>query len=232
MSGRNGRSEIRAFVFDMDGVLIDSHPAHFAAWSEFLRTLSITVSGRDLAFILEGRTRAEILRHFLGDLPESEIAEYGRRKDEIFRAMEAAIRPLPGVMSFLVELERFSIPCGIATSASEIRTAATIERLGLGGYFHTVVTAADVIVGKPHPEVYELACERIGVSPEYAVAFDDAPAGVRAARAAGLRCIGVSSNGSRNALLEAGAEDVIPSFVGLRPGMAPIATDLPWAIGF
>src|SRR4051794_14831159 len=103
----HAHGEIRAFVFDMDGVLIDSHPAHFAAWKKFFRTLSINVREQDLAFILEGRTRAEILRHFIGERTDSEIAEYGRRKDEIFRAMEPDIRPFPGIMSFLVELERF-----------------------------------------------------------------------------------------------------------------------------
>jgi beta-phosphoglucomutase len=221
------RSEVCAFVFDMDGVLIDSHPAHFAAWKEFLRTLSVEVSEHALAFILEGRTRAEILRHFLGDLSDCELAEHGRRKDEIFRAMESSIGPFPGVLSFLVELGRLSIPCGIATSASEIRTAATIERMGLGGYFQAVITAADVAAGKPHPQVYQLACERMGIPPKHCLAFDDAPAGVRAARSAGLQCIGVSSDDSRDALLDAGAEDVISSFVGLRPGMSPIVVR-PW----
>jgi beta-phosphoglucomutase len=67
--------ETRAVVFDMDGVLIDSHPAHRAAWKEFLHSQNIDFSEADLNFILEGRTRSEILRHFLGELSEAEIAE-------------------------------------------------------------------------------------------------------------------------------------------------------------
>jgi beta-phosphoglucomutase len=216
----SGQSEARAraFVFDMDGVLVDSHPAHFAAWKQFLSELSIQVSEKDLAFILEGRTRSEILRHLLGELPEPALLAYGRRKDELFRHMEPLIQPLPGVLDFLYELGRHCIPRAVATSASEIRTASTIERMGLGGFFDAVVTAADVIAGKPHPAVYQLACERMSVVPQDAVAFDDAPAGVQAARAAGLRCIGVSSNGTRQALLGAGAERVIGSFSGFTFG--------------
>ncbi len=203
-----------AVVFDMDGVLIDSHPAHLAAWREFLQSLKLQFTDADLNFILEGRTRSEILRHFLGDLSEAEIGEYGRRKDEIFRGIEADIQPFAGVLPFLRELEHLELGKAVATSASEIRTASTIERLGLGGYFDAVVTSADVVAGKPHPQVYQLACERMNVHPANALAFDDAPSGVQSARSAGLRCIGVSNNGISQALLEAGAERVIPSFIG------------------
>jgi len=208
---------IRAVVFDMDGVLIDSHPAHLAAWREFLRSLGVHAPHSELSFILEGRTRGEILRHFLGELPEPELSRLGRRKDEIFRELESKIGSFPGVLEFLGELQRLGIACGVATSASEIRTASTIERLGLGGVFDTVITAADVLAGKPHPHVYQLACQKMSVLPSQAMAFDDAPAGVLAARTAGLRCVGVSENGMTQALLNAGAEQVIPNFVDLRP---------------
>jgi HAD superfamily hydrolase (TIGR01509 family) len=193
-----------AVVFDMDGVLIDSHPVHLAAWREFLQLQKIDFTESDLNFILEGRTRSEILRHFLGDLSEAEIA----------RGIEAEIRPVPGVLPFLRQLEHLGVSKAVATSASEIRTASTIERLGLGGFFDAVVTSADVEAGKPHPRVYQLACERMNVLPGDALAFDDAPSGVQSARSAGLRCIGVSNNGLTRALLDAGAEQVIPSFIG------------------
>ena len=208
---------IRAVVFDMDGVLIDSHPAHLTAWQEFLRSLGVDAPHSELSFILEGRTRGEILRHFLGELPQPELSRLGRLKDEIFRALESSIGSFPGVLGFLKGLQRLNISCGIATSASEIRTASTIERLGLGGFFETVITASDVVAGKPHPQVYQLACQRMCVLPSQSLAFDDAPAGVLAARKAGLRCVGVSQNGMMQALLNAGAEQVIPNFVDLRP---------------
>lgn len=234
-------SEINAIIFDMDGVLIDSHPVHRAAWREFLRSLSLDVRDDDLEYILGGGTRADILRHFLGDLPEVELAEYGRRKDEIFRSLEHEIRPAPGVIAFLSELEQLGLARAVATSASEIRTASTIERMGLGGYFDAVITAADVVAGKPNPRVYQLACERMNVRGVNALAFDDAPAGVIAARAAGLRCIGVSSNGGAQLLLDAGAERVIGGFTGFALDVLLAEKDrrsgvrrpsaLPWRIG-
>jgi HAD superfamily hydrolase (TIGR01509 family) len=149
---------------------------------------------------------------FLANCRKRKSPKYGRRKDEIFRGIEAEIQPFAGVLPFLRQLEHFGVAKAVATSASEIRTASTIERMGLGGYFDAVVTAADVVAGKPHPHVYQLACERMKVLPGNALAFDDAPSGVQSARSAGLRCIGVSNNGLSRALLDAGAERVIPSF--------------------
>ena len=196
----------------MDGVLIDSHPAHLAAWREFLRSAGKEVFEDELSFVLEGRTRSEILRHFLGPLPERELERYGRQKDEIFRALEYRIELIPGVLEFLRNLNRRHIASAVATSASEIRTFSTIERLGMAEFFEVVVTASDVSWGKPDPTVYRLACERLGIASHHALAFDDAPAGIQAARSAGLRCVGVSSNGLATQLLDAGAERVIRDF--------------------
>src|SRR5205823_2127559 len=123
--------QLRAVVFDMDGVLIDSHPAHQASWREFLQSLGKNVSEEDLSFILDGHTREEILRHFLGELSQAELLRYGKWKDELFRSMEHCIQPVPGAIEFVNSLNRLGIACAIATSASEIRTFATIERMGL-----------------------------------------------------------------------------------------------------
>jgi len=204
--------ELKAFVFDMDGVLIDSHSTHRKAWREFLRSEGVSASDEDLAFILEGCTRSEILKHFLGNLHDRELQQHGRRKDEIFRSLEHEIGPIPGVLAFVERLSQSGALLAVATSASEIRTFSTIERLGLGGCFGAVITASDVHLGKPDPAVYKLACERLDIEPASAIAFDDAPAGVLAARGAGMRCIGIASNGVCERLLGAGAEAVLSSF--------------------
>jgi beta-phosphoglucomutase len=206
------KRELQAFVFDMDGVLINSHSAHRKAWREFLRGEGVEVSDEELAFILEGRTRSEILRRFLGDVTDTELQHYGHRKDDFFRSLEHQIEPIPGVLHLLERLMRQGMALAVATSASEIRTFATIERLGLGGCFDAVVTASDVELGKPDSAVYRLACERLQVSPQFAMAFDDARTGVQAAKSAGMRCIGVASNGLCEQLLLAGAEAVVSSF--------------------
>lgn len=213
LMGASGR--IRAVVFDMDGVLINSHPTHLAAWKTFLCSVGNEVPEHELTYILEGRTRNEILCHFFGILGPCELEHYGRQKDEIFRRMEHQIEPIAGAIEFLQTLNHHGISAAIATSASEIRTLSTIERMGIAEHFETVITASDVVSGKPDPTVYRLACERLGVAAAESMAFDDAPAGIQSAKSAGMRCIGISSNGMTRQLIETGAERVIPDFVGL-----------------
>lgn len=206
---------IRAIVFDMDGVIIDSHPAHRRAWRKFLSITGVQVSDEELDFILEGRRREDILRHFLGDLPTSVIAQYGHRKDQFFEESFDEIKLIPGVREFLQAVSDAGIEAAIATSASSCRTRQTLYRLGLESNFRTVVTADDVAEGKPDPAVYLLASQRLKLSPQDLLVLEDAPCGVLAARAAGIKCVGVSANGRAEALRRCGAQLVIPDFVGV-----------------
>jgi beta-phosphoglucomutase len=207
-----------AVIFDMDGVVIDSHPAHREAWRLFLRIMGKAVSERELAFILDGHKRNDILRHFLGELPESELARYGRLKDEYFQRVSVEIKPVIGVLQFLQQLHFEGILMGLATSASADRTFATLERMNIRHYFSAVVTAADVSQGKPDPAVYRLARERLNIHSGNVLVFEDAVGGIQAAKAAGLRCAGVADRPRASELLAAGAEFVIDSFAGLSLG--------------
>src|SRR5271169_569148 len=125
------RGMLEAVIFDMDGVIVDSHPAHREAWRMFLRTLGKAVSDTDLDFVLDGRKRGEILRHFLGELSEAAMQEYGKRKDEYFREASLQVKPVPGVVRFMRRLENAGITTAVATSASESRTRHTLEHLRL-----------------------------------------------------------------------------------------------------
>jgi HAD superfamily hydrolase (TIGR01509 family) len=206
---------IQGVIFDMDGVLIDSHRVHRHAWRRFLTTVGKKVSDRELEFILEGRRREDILQHFFGALSPATMAEYGRQKAQLFDESSEEIELLPGVRDFLDVIEKASFKTGIATSASSSRTWDTLRRLNLDQRFAAVVTGDDVSAGKPDPAVYRLASGRMNVPPAELVALEDAPCGVQAARSAGMRCIGVTKNGRAKELLEAGAAAVIPDFVGM-----------------
>jgi len=206
-----------AFVFDMDGVIIDSHPVHRKAWRTFLLTLGKRASNREMDFILDGHKRNDILRHFLGDLSEAELARYGAMKDDFFRRTSSQMKPIPGVLHFLQQLHRRGIALGLATSASFDRTSSTLRRMNISHYFHAVVTGEDVSQGKPNPAVYHLARQRLNVRPSEVIAFEDAVAGVQAARHAGLRCAGVGPSRRAKELLAAGAEFVIADFTEFAP---------------
>jgi beta-phosphoglucomutase len=202
-------------VFDMDGVIVDSHPYHRKAWHKFLHSIGKEVSEQDLDFILDGRKRHEILRHFLGELSEARLLEYGNRKDEFFQRVLSKVRPVPGVVKFVQHLYRSGIPVAVATSGSERRTRFTLGRLKLTHHFKAIVTGNDVAEGKPDPAVYLIACERLGVAPQHTLAFEDAVSGIRAAKGAGLRCIGIAKQANADRLCHAGAAYVVEDFTQL-----------------
>lgn len=206
---------LEGVIFDMDGVLIDSHPVHRIAWRRFLASVGKNVPDEDLNFILEGRRREEILRYFLGDLPEGTVAEYGQRKEDFFQENFKKVKLIPGVATFLADLQTAGVKTGIATSASSYRTLRTLQLLNLEDRFTAVITGDDVPAGKPDPAAYRLAAERMNLMADQLLVLEDAPSGVQAAKAAGMRCIGVSSNGRAQTLRQAGADQVIPDFVDL-----------------
>jgi HAD superfamily hydrolase (TIGR01509 family) len=199
-------------IFDMDGVLVDSHAVHRKAWRRFFETLGRHVPESELDFILDGRKRADILRHFFGNCPDTELEEFGRRKDCIFREMQLGVAPVPGVVRFVHELHHSGAALALATSASRSRARSTLAELGLENCFPVVVTGEDVLLGKPDAAVYRLACNRIGIEPERLLAVEDAISGVRAAVAAGLRCVGAALHETPENLFAAGAVHVLRDF--------------------
>jgi beta-phosphoglucomutase len=205
---------IRGIVFDMDGVVIDSHPVHRQAWKKFLEATGREVDDADLEFILDGRKRDEILRYFLGELTPQQITEYGALKDDMLQQLRKKLRPLPGIEKFLSGLSASGVRIALATSAGRRRACGTLDELGLAGYFETIVTGDEVVYGKPDPAIYRLVAERLDESPEYLVAIEDAVSGVKSARAAGMRCVGVASADRAEGLRAAGASPVIPDFQG------------------
>jgi beta-phosphoglucomutase len=206
---------LRGIVFDMDGVIIDSHPAHRRAWQKFLHAVGRDVTDTELDFVLDGRKRDEILCYFLGKLKPTQIAQYGALKDEMLQQLGEDLQPLPGIIEFLNSLSRAGIRIALATSAGRRRTCGTLEELGLACYFDAIVTGDEVGKGKPDPAIYRLVAERLNETPESLLVVEDAVSGVKSARAAGMRCLGVASPQRAEALRDAGADPIISDFRSL-----------------
>jgi HAD superfamily hydrolase (TIGR01509 family) len=210
-------NQLRGVIFDMDGVLVDSHAVHRKAWRLFFQTLGREVPDSELDFILDGHKRADILRHFLGDCPDLELEELGRRKDHIFRQMRLEVSPIPGVVRIIGELHRCGTALALATSASCSRARSTLVQLGLLSSFSVIVTGEDVTLGKPDPGVYRLACDRLRIEPDRLLAVEDAISGIKAAVGAGLRCVGVALHETPGKLIAAGAFHVVRNFESVSP---------------
>jgi len=202
-------------VFDLDGVIVDSHPLHKRAWRGFLASVGKQVSESDLDFILEGRRRRDILIHFLGALSDTEVQQYGDKKDEYFRQASSELEPVPGIVEFIRTVKKGGLRLAVATSASRQRAQWTLQQLKIADYFEVVVTGDDVVQSKPDPTIYRLAAQRLEVSPERLFAIEDSVCGVRSAKSAGLRCLGIATGQNVHPLIMSGADRVVSTLVDL-----------------
>jgi beta-phosphoglucomutase len=203
---------IKGTIFDMDGVLVDSHPAHMRAWKRFLVNHGRPVSEADMQFILEGRKREEILRYFLGDLTAEQMQAYGREKEILFREESKTIDTIKGVREFLDELKQASVPVAMATCGGRGRVQHLLETLQLAKYFSVVVTGDDVKEGKPDPSIFLKASSELKLRPEVVLALEDSVSGVQSAKAARMNCLGIAAASRADELKQAGADHVVEDF--------------------
>jgi beta-phosphoglucomutase len=206
---------LMAAIFDMDGVIVDSHAAHLRTWKRLLLSLDKPVSDGDLEFVREGRKKDEILRHFLGDLKDEQLQALGRMKDLLFQNEVENVKPVPGSQLLLEDLKCAGVPTALASCGSTKRVHDLLSHLRLSSYFMGVVTGDEVAIGKPHPEIFHMAAQRLRAHPAESVVFEDSVCGVQAAKAAGMKCVGVADRGHAAALLQAGADCVLPDFCGI-----------------
>jgi beta-phosphoglucomutase-like phosphatase (HAD superfamily) len=199
---RAGRMPAAA-VFDLDGTLVLSEHRNRVAWTAFFGGYGITVDEKLLTQVSGRRGRdslAELTHLFPGravdDLME-EVWEVARRTDL------PPIDPAPGAVDLVRRVAAYGTPLALVTSARRRYAERLLGDLDIRDLFTEVVTAEDVEVGKPAPDGYLRACRRLGVDPPEAVAFEDTPAGVAAVKAAGMRCVAVTTSQPVLALAEA-----------------------------
>jgi HAD superfamily hydrolase (TIGR01509 family) len=180
----------------MDGTLLDSTEYHWLAWRAALRVEGITLSyDRFLASF--GQRNDTILRgHFGPAIPLAEIERIGDAKEERYRALvrERGIALLPGVERWLKRLHGEGWRQAVASAAPRANVDTVLAIVGAAACFQAIVSAEDVQRGKPDPQVFVLAADRLGVPPARCVVVEDAPPGIEAAHRAGMRAIGVRTS--------------------------------------
>ena len=184
-----------AAVFDWDGVILDSSRHHEESWERLAQETGKPLPSGHFRRGF-GRRNIEIMRDMLGwsqDLEE--IDRLSRRKEQLYREVveEKGIEPLPGVGRWLARLAEAGIPCGIGSSTERKNVELGLKKLGMGHFFKTAVTAEQVTRGKPAPDVFLEVARRLQAEPARCVVFEDAPAGVEAGRAAGMKVVGVTT---------------------------------------
>jgi beta-phosphoglucomutase len=201
-------------IWDVDGTLVDTAELHFRAWEELCRAEGLAFTRADFAATF-GQRNPEIIHALFGDrFNDKQIAELGDKKEEQYRAAaRKGVQPLPGVVALLEGLRRAGFRQAIGSSAPKANLDLILGLMGVAHYFDVVISCEDTQRGKPDPQVFLVAAERLGVPPRRCVVLEDAVAGVQAARAAGMKCIAVRFVGhhSEEALRKAGAGLVVPT---------------------
>lgn len=206
-----------AVLFDVDGVLVDSYAAHRRSWQRLAAEEGLPFSEEAFRRTF-GRTSRESIAFFWPGRA-SDAARLDARKEELFRAeIRERFPAMDGAREVVRVLHAAGFALAVASSAPPENVELTIERLGVRDRFGAVVTGRDVSRGKPDPQVFLLAAERLGVPPPRCVVVEDAPAGVLAAHRGGMKAVALLSTGRRREDLdEAKPELVVTSLRELSP---------------
>jgi beta-phosphoglucomutase len=187
---------LKAVLFDMDGVLVDSEEFICKAAIEMFREKGLIVKPEDfIPFVGTGENR------YIGGVAEKynfpvDIQEVKKRTYEIYRTLvRNKLRPLPGVKEFINSCKDRKLKIAVATSADEVKMRINLMEIGLPvETFDTTVNGLQIERKKPFPDIYLKAAELLGVPPENCLVVEDAPSGIKAARAAGMKCLAVMSS--------------------------------------
>jgi beta-phosphoglucomutase family hydrolase len=192
-----------AVLWDLDGVLVDTAPFHFQAWQELFQSLGRGFADADFRRTFGLRNDA-ILRDILGELTPAEVERLAQRKEDLYRdKIKGRVTAMPGAVELLRRLQQRGRKMAVASSTTRENVRVVLSSLGLEGMFEAVVAEEDAPKGKPDPQGFLVAAERLGVEAGECVVIEDAPGGVEAAKRAGMRCIGVTTSRPREALADA-----------------------------
>lgn len=208
---------MQAVVFDMDGVLTDSEPVINEAAVRGLREYGVDPKPEDFSpFVGMGEDR------YIGGVAEAYGLTYSsdmkRRVYQIYlEILPNRLTPFPGVHALLDLLGEAGLRLALASSADRIKVVANLEAIDVDrNRFAAVLSGEDVEAKKPAPDIYLDAADRLGAPPDECCVVEDALSGIRAAKAAGMRCVAVATSFDRSALEEAGADCVRDRLADIR----------------
>ncbi len=195
---------MKAVIFDMDGVLVDSQPYHFKADIETMSEYGVVKDQKFYEKFAGTLTsdRMRILKDlFKLDIPVEEMVK--KREDMILEIMAREdIKPVSGIPEFLKSIKNRGLKTAVASSSGYDLIGLILSRLGISEYFDSITSGNDVKRGKPDPDVFLLAAERIGVNPRDCFVVEDSENGVKAAKSAGMKALGYINPTSGNQCLD------------------------------
>lgn len=208
-------------IFDWDGVIVDSHRAHERAWEMLAEELGQPLPAGFFKTTF-GMRNDRIIPGYTGWTRPDEtkrIRDLGLRKEALYRDVirREGIAPLPGVERLLRDLAAAGVPCSVGSSTDRENIELIMDITGLTPFFAAVTAAEDVQRGKPDPQVFLRAAEKIGRDPHHCVVFEDAHVGIEAALRAGARAVAVCTTHPPETFADSGAHFVVTSLEEINP---------------
>lgn len=185
---------IKALLFDLDGTLIDSMPHHHSAWVEWHARRGLKIDADSFFVSTAGRSNDEIFADMLPGTSAEDIAVLVDEKERLYREFAApSLALIAGAEDFVQRAKAAGLPLAVCTASTPKNMALAFQRFGIDGWVETVVSPADGLRGKPHPDIFLEAARRLGIAPEHCVVYEDAPLGVEGARRAGMRAVALTT---------------------------------------
>ena len=191
---------MKAVIFDMDGVIIDSEPIHFEVDMQTMKDLGCEISVEELEKYV-GTTNeymfTDIKKNYNIRKSVEEIINYNVEmvKNKI---IQSNLEPIEGIRELLIDLKNKNIPAAIASSSPKDFIDVVVSKFELKDYFKYIVSGEEVANGKPAPDVYIETAKKLGLSPKDCTVIEDSKNGVLAAKTAGMKCIGFQNSNSGN----------------------------------
>jgi HAD superfamily hydrolase (TIGR01509 family) len=183
-----------AFIFDMDGTMVESMPAHGKSWEEFKNRHHIDLSVDEILQKTTGRTGIECIRILMGELPDDEAKRLIGEKEAIYREIFAKeFREVAGFARFLDKVQQRGLKTAVATAGDAKNLAFVLKHLDLKKQPDASVRGDQGLPGKPDPAIFLEAARQLGVAPADCIVFEDAPFGIEAAGRAGMRAVAICS---------------------------------------
>lgn len=203
-------------AFDLDGTLVDNNKYHIESWQIFYKKRGWQLSNETYNLYFNGKTNKDVLNFiYQTELSPAIIKELTDEKEKIYREIYLPfIKPVNGLIDFMESLKNHKIPMVMATSGIPENIKFFFDNVPVEHYFQDVINFTHITKGKPDPEIYLLAAQKLGLNPKNCTAFEDSLSGIQSAKDAGFKVIAITTTHTKQELTK--ADLVIDDFTELK----------------